>query len=269
MSKKRLILTYKQSCNLSCEFCYVSFENKKLEDRSIEIVERAIELGFDIITFGGGDPFTKKNFRAACKLASSKKVTTQVDTNGIKIKENDLSFLLYDIDILGFSLDGIGSIHDEMRGSFGLFDKLKKLFEKLEKEKKRIKVNTVVTQRNYRDLKNIFEFLKKFKNIKVWSIYQFFPLDAALRFREKFEISDTLFENVTSQIQNSQAVFPIEKFKFSDRVNGYIFCDELGNLYTNDIDGSYKEIGSIFKTEIDKTLENFRSINPKVAYRYI
>ena len=54
---KRLIITYNQNCNLKCKFCYIDFHYQKIEDKTNEIVAKAIEYGFDIITFGGGDSF--------------------------------------------------------------------------------------------------------------------------------------------------------------------------------------------------------------------
>lgn len=264
---KRLIVTYNQSCNLTCDFCYVSFHNKKIEDKTIHIVEKAIELRFDVITFGGGDAFSKRKFREACTICKSHGIKTHADTNCIAIKPTDYNFIEENIDLLGISLDGIGMVHDIMRKSNNLFSKVNSVLTNLDKQNFKVKVNTVVTKQNKDDLNNIYNYLNNLNNISIWSLYQFFPLDAAKRYQENFEISNQEFDLITESFKSKN--FNIEKFKFSERVSGYIFCDEVGNLYTNTIDGDYLAIGSIFDNTINDKLQTLNlSINPKVEYRY-
>lgn len=264
---KRLILTYNQSCNLSCDFCYVSFHNKKIDDKTICIIEKAIELQFDVITFGGGDAFSKPKFREACRICKNHGIKTHVDTNCIAIKSEDYQFIERYIDILGISVDGVGTMHDKMRKSSNLFSKLHSVLTILDQQNIKIKVNTVVTRRNKSDLNNIFNYLNTFKNISIWSLYQFFPLDAAKKQKESFEISNEEFEMVTEPYKSIN--FYIEKFKFRERVSGYIFCDEIGNLYTNNINGNYHQICSIFDLSVNDRLQALNlSINPKVKNRY-
>ncbi|MGG3836960.1 radical SAM protein [Paenibacillus thiaminolyticus] len=114
---KRLILTYNQSCNLSCDFCYISFHHKKIQDKTYEIIERAISHNFDVITFGGGDSFSKKTFRESCILAKENNIFTHVDTNGLAINSDDFIFIEKYVDLLGISLDGIGADHNILRKS--------------------------------------------------------------------------------------------------------------------------------------------------------
>lgn len=264
---KRLILTYTQSCNLTCDFCYVSFHNRKIEDKSMEIVLRAIDLGFNIITFGGGDAFSKKLFREACRLCNENGVKTHVDTNTIAIRKDDYDFINKYVDLLGISLDGMGTVHNDMRKSNNLFQKVANVLETSNHLDLKVKINTVLTKKNIQDISNIYEYLKSLNNISIWSIYQFFPLDAAKRYSDDFIISDSEYDNAVNVLDFSSLNFKVEKFKFSDRVSGYVFSDELGNLYTNSIEGNYIDIGSIFEEGIEMKL-GCLNINPKVEYRY-
>ncbi|MEJ5105087.1 radical SAM protein [Chryseobacterium sp. MYb328] len=264
---KRLILTYTQSCNLTCDFCYVTFSNKRTEDKSIQIIERAISLKFDIITFGGGDSFSKKYFRDSCILAKKNGIITHVDTNCLAIKPTDLNFIIDNIDILGVSLDGTEDIHNSMRKSKNLFLKVDKILKNLQRLNYKVKINTVVTNQNKNNLECLFLYLNKFTNLSYWSLYQFFPLDAAIKNKNIFEVSDSDFDIVTQNFQSKK--FRIEKFKYTDRISGYIFCDEIGNVYTNSIDCNYSKIGSIFDSNIDQKLKSMNlDINPKVIHRY-
>ncbi|MFD2924211.1 radical SAM protein [Halobacillus naozhouensis] len=264
-------MTYNQSCNLSCDFCYVNFHHKKIQDKTYEIIKKAILLNFDVITFGGGDAFSKKSFRNSCILAKENNLFTQVDTNGIAIRLNDHDFIDKYVDLIGISLDSIGEEYNEFRKSKKLFTKVNSVLKTLDKNNinTKLKINTILTKQNKNAIYDIYNYLKSFNSIERWSIYQFFPLSAAKRKRETFEISNEGFDETLFFLNDEKPNFKIEKFKFSDRVSGYIFCDEEGILYTNSLEGNYIVICSIFDTEAEKKLLNLHElINPKTENRY-
>lgn len=267
---KRIILTYNQSCNLSCDFCYVDFHHQKIQDKTYDIVKKAISLGFNIITFGGGDAFSKRTFRESCKLAKKNGLFTQVDTNGISITDSDFFFIENYVDLLGISLDGVGEIHNNMRKLKGLFSKVNNILHKTNETNTSIKINTILTKRNSDCIYDLYKYLKQFNHIKRCSIYQFFPLSAARKNQELFEIRDDEFESSLDILDQQEKRFSIEKFRYSDRVSGYIFCDEQGNVYTNSLEGDYIDICSIFDLDIEEKLSNIKEfINPKVTKRYM
>jgi sulfatase maturation enzyme AslB (radical SAM superfamily) len=267
---KRLILTYNQSCNLSCDFCYVHFHHNKIVDKTYEIIKKAILFDFDVITFGGGDSFSKSSFRNSCILAKENNLFTHVDTNGISITSDDFMFIEKYVDLIGISLDGIGEVHNKLRKSRNLYEKVNSILLTLDNTNTKIKINTILTNQNTESIKDLYAYLRSFKNIERWSIYQFFPLSAAKKNRDTFEISNENFDQILNFLKNEQSHFKIEKFKFSDRVCGYIFCDEEGNLYTNSLDGDYIDICSIFDSSAEEKISNLTEfINPKTKNRYV
>ncbi len=267
---KRIVVTYNQSCNLTCDFCYVNFHHKQIQDKTYEVVKRAISLDFDVITFGGGDSFSKNSFRESCILAKENGLFTQVDTNGISITQSDFTFIEKYVDLIGISLDGIGEKHNNMRKSKNLFIKVNSILEKLKESNTRIKINTILTKQNRDSIYNLYRYLTQFENIDSWSIYQFFPLSAARKKKDTFEICDEDFDSVLKFLDKEEKKFKIEKFKYSDRVSGYIFCDEQGKIYTNSIEGDYIDICSIFDFDVAENLSKLKEfINPKTINRYI
>ena len=192
---KRIILTYNQSCNLTCDFCYVNFHHQKIVDKTFEVVKRAISLDFDVVTFGGGDSFSKSSFRKSCILAKENNLFTQVDTNGISITQSDFSFIDNYVDLIGIPLDGIGEIHNYMRKSKNLFTKVNTVLQTLKESKTRIKINTILTKQNRESIYDIHRYLMQLENIDSWSIYQFFPLSTARKNKDMFEISNDDFES--------------------------------------------------------------------------
>lgn len=253
---------------MQCKFCYVTFFNKKTDDLSIEIVQRAANLGFSVITFTGGDPFSKPKFRDACIEAKKLGMQTHVDTNALAIKKSDLVFIENYIDLLGISIDGVGDTHNELRESTKSFDKIEKLLPLVTNTNTKIKINTILTKKNLNCLYELSSFIDKYSNISIWSIYQFFPLDAAQKYYDQFFIDIEGFEKQTSLLKLKNET-KIELFPFSKRVNGYLFVNELGQMFTNSIKGDYIYLDSIFKIEMD-TIESKLTdfINPRTKHRY-
>lgn len=266
----RLIITYNQNCNLKCRFCYIDFHYQPVKDKTIEIVQVAIENNFNIITFGGGDSFSKKKFRDACKLAKENKIFTHVDTNAKAIKETDIDFINNSIDLIGISLDSIGEKYNVFRESKNLYNKVDFVMKQLDMfSSTPIKINTIVTKLNSKDIVEIRDYILKFKNVKRWSLYQFFPLSVSKNESEKYGLSDEEYDEIVQDLNLSELSIDVECFKFKDRVKGYLFCDEEGNIYTNSIDGEYKKMFSIFEEDLKLKLNQInKQINPKTIVRY-
>jgi len=267
---RRLIITYNQSCNLKCKFCYIDFHYRKVNDQVAEVVKKAVDLKFEVVTFGGGDAFSRKSFRDACMYAKENGLFVHVDTNTKAIKQTDLDLINRYIDLLGISIDAIGQDYDEFRDTKKLFEKVDAVINQLSNYPQvQIKINTVVTKENFDKLLDIRDYISTKKNIVRWSLYQFFPLSAAAKNKERYEISDHDFERATADIIFTDSNIRIEKFKFNNRVNGYLFCDEEGNLYTNNINGEYIKLFSIFEPDIKKRIEQMEQlINPLTMNRY-
>jgi MoaA/NifB/PqqE/SkfB family radical SAM enzyme len=252
---KRLIITYNQSCNLSCNFCYIDFHHRKIVDKTINVVEKAIENGFNYITFGGGDAFDKKSFRTACIIAKENNVYTHVDTNAVNVKSSDVRFINNYVDLLGISIDAIGRKYDDFRNHKDLFEKVNSTIIKLDDYSNvPIKINTIVTKENMSYLPMIRDYILQFRNIKRWCLYQFFPLSAAKINRKKYEICDSVFDLVTQQLDSS--IISIECWKYVNRITEHLFCDEEGNLYTNSTDGDYVDLFSLFDKDVKAKLDS-------------
>lgn len=253
---------------MKCKFCYVSFFNKRLKDRSFEIIQKAAKLDFDIVTFSGGDPFSKSNFRKACIEANRLGIQTHVDTNALAIREEDISFIEDNIDILGISIDGVGETHNKLRESKNSFRKVEDVLSRISGLRTTIKVNTILTKENVNCLEELSSFLTQYPQISIWSVYQFFPLDAAIKFKERYFISSKEFTKRTSFLKENNKL-KIELFPFSNRVTGYLFVNELGQMFTNSLAGEYLELGSIFTTDIEVLESKLKGlINPRTLNRY-
>jgi MoaA/NifB/PqqE/SkfB family radical SAM enzyme len=118
---------------------------------------------YTLVTLIGGEPLVHPFFKEIAKEALAHHSVNLV-TNGVLLNEQIAKFLINNkLLLLGVSLDGVGGIHDRMRGVPGTYDKIINNIIFLQKEKKRQKVNfplldikTVVTEDNLGGLEELF-----------------------------------------------------------------------------------------------------------------
>ncbi len=123
-----LILTHR--CNLDCGYCYAGDHHKT--DIDDAVLRRAVDLLFADgsrrahLSFFGGEPFLAFDaMRRATALAEGRaeehgaELALQCTTNGTRIREEQLRFILeHDVRVT-VSIDGIREAHDRNRPSAG------------------------------------------------------------------------------------------------------------------------------------------------------
>lgn len=150
-------LTY--ACNLKCTYCYEEEEKRNLylskakakqllayiKSRSITYSDNDIS-----IVLHGGEPML--NYDILCYIVKEVKswdsnVTISMTTNGTLINEDNIEFILENIDDLSISLDGVAQVHNANRkykngkGSFA--DASKNVIKILERKRDTIARMTV------------------------------------------------------------------------------------------------------------------------------
>ncbi|MBQ2644562.1 radical SAM protein [bacterium] len=161
----RYILELTYRCNLTCPFCYLGKErnlNELSTEEWLNVIKQIPRYAF--ISLLGGEIFLRKDLPVIFEQAS-KHVFGKLNlyTNGTLISDEELSnimknkFLLFSV-----SLDGIGSVHDNLRQKNGVFDKS---FESLLLVKKKrgrkkyplIEVKSVVLNKNLDELPKLYK----------------------------------------------------------------------------------------------------------------
>ncbi len=114
-------------CNLKCSFCYESVRRKKrhISPKVFKLVLRKFRPLYLQIT--GGEATLHPEFEKIIEIGVNNSIKTQISTNGTRLN-NILpviqKFPFRKRPIIGISLDGIGEIHDIIRGRRGLFKKI-------------------------------------------------------------------------------------------------------------------------------------------------
>lgn len=148
----RIALTPK--CNLTCEYCPPKGENFIVSEKALSnqkllnILNIFYEIGFRQFGFTGGEPLLNEKLHSILnRCFKFKNIYLKLYTNGILLKRK--IEIVKKFDLVKLSLDTLDrKKYEEITGA----DKLKDVLEGIilaKKNKIRIRLNTVLTQKNY------------------------------------------------------------------------------------------------------------------------
>ena len=117
-------------CNLKCKMCgvWIKGVDRELQELTTEeyldLFEQMKDIGVRLVTLTGGEPFIRKDLFEIVEAAKSQGLICNIFTNGTLIDNIAVEGIFkYGIDKIIISVDGIGPVHDSIRGVSGSFDK--------------------------------------------------------------------------------------------------------------------------------------------------
>lgn len=158
-------------CNSRCQHCFYGKNLNKKDDLNFLQIERLSKsLGkVRVLNLSGGEPFLQKDLPKICQLffKNNQTKSLSIPTNGLlpeiiaKETEKIMKVAKGKRVVICLSLDGTEKMHDQVRGVKGNFKKVLETYKKLAKLKKKyphlsLRIATVVFQKNYQDLFNLF-----------------------------------------------------------------------------------------------------------------
>ncbi len=148
-------------CNLECKMC--PFWRRKDEElltveEEVRMMESIRKAGVSFLGFEGGEPLLRNDISDILS-ESHKRFHTSIVTNGwlLKNKLKDISDYL---DYMFVSIDGIGEVHDKMRGVSGSFDKAMEGI-KAAKGHISLSLSATITEENYFQAKDLVLLAEK------------------------------------------------------------------------------------------------------------
>ncbi len=240
-------------CNLSCRFCWLrSAKPDKFDELSdekiLDVIEEAVELGVKEIRIpGSGEPLLRKELiEKAIRKIKNNSIHGLLITNGT-LMEKDLmeQMVKWGWDNLTVSLDGPDAMtHDYLRNNKGTFgeviEKLKVLrYLKSQKgtRKPKLRINTVLTNKNYDRLSELVELVSEFgcEDIQLQPMTPFSEVGEECVFDGKDEELDKYLERA-SQAAEEQGIYNnFENFVSSDIVKR---TDEIDEVTIEGLDSS-------------------------------
>lgn len=150
-------------CNLRCNFCNIWRRSGCKEvnhEDAIRIVRKIGDAGIPGLGFSGGEPLLRSDLIELAFEAKDHDMITSLNTNGTLINESNAGRLSRAFDYIILSLDDIGIQHDELRGVYGVYDKVLEAITILRRYGATIGINTVVTRENIRRVMRLWRSLQ-------------------------------------------------------------------------------------------------------------
>jgi Fe-coproporphyrin III synthase len=182
---EEIVIELTSKCNLKCNFCFNTLNNKNLSENNQLICNSAVlakskknkekelskkevfalldeikKWGAKSVRFTGGEPFLRKDLEEIIRYAKYNKLTTVLNTNGtILSKKNRHIIQLLDYILL--------SVHDSKNLN------QKKDFLNLIKNQKPCPIVmccTIATKENIKNIEEFYRFISQFPRIDYWFI---------------------------------------------------------------------------------------------------
>ncbi|MEM5829510.1 MAG: radical SAM protein [Candidatus Aenigmatarchaeota archaeon] len=205
-----LELNITNKCNLLCKMCWLrstnpNYDEEMKDEELARIIDEAIELGVKEFRFpGSGEPLMRKEilFKLMKKI-KERGGNGLLISNGTLFSEEDVKKMIeMKWDVLTISLDGPSpEINDYIRGVEGAFEGVVKTLNLIKKWKKKLReeypwlrMNVVLTNKNYNKLEEIVMLASEFgfKEVLLQPMTIFSKEGEKLRIKNVESISDYL-----------------------------------------------------------------------------
>lgn len=142
------------TCNLSCQHCYLDASSTKKVIIPVSLVKKTIKeistMGFTSIQFTGGEPLLYPGIEELLRLADKSGLMVTLSTNAILINKHFQNIIAETKVNIVTSIDGPPHYHDPFRGTSGSFFMTEKVISDLIDKGIKVKVVMTVSKENLR-----------------------------------------------------------------------------------------------------------------------
>lgn len=186
---RNLFLEVTSRCNARCEHCGSSCGDKipkdEIEGEYLKKTLKEIADKYDaskiILSVTGGEPLLRQDLFELMEYATDLGFHWGITTNGILVNEKMAAKLKKaKLDTVSISIDGMKETHELFRKVPNAFDKIIAGIKLLQKDKhiSDLQITTVANKKNFHELNDIYELMKKLK-IKDWRLVSCDPIGRA------------------------------------------------------------------------------------------
>lgn len=235
ISKVQFAIT--ERCNLKCiHCCYdAAFQSKVNTDLQtaeiLKILDRIIACEPEYITLSGGEPMIRRDFYQILQyLNDNYKGKITLSTNATLIKDEDIGILTSVISSFDISLDGYNEESCSLVRGRGVFDKVIKNVEKLQKAgAKNIALSMVDINNSDKDVK-LFEKLNKRLNTKP-IVRVLCPIGRAANMESKLEYLEKIYPPIEVDQINAENLCRGLMCTNCGALRNQFFVNYDGNIY--------------------------------------
>lgn len=281
-----LIFFCTSRCVCNCKHCF-NWKRKERRKKELSLGEiKKISANIDSFYFlllTGGEPFLRDDLSEIIKVFynNNKIRTLATPTSGFnsnKIYQTCCKILDECKDLkytLNISIDGVGELHDKIRGHKGLFKEAVKTFNLAKRLKDKYKnfdvgVITTVSKYNQEHLEEVYEYIKDSLKTDIWSVFltRGLPRDPAAKV-----VDIDKYKKIYEQINNEKRLKGYTNFLLSGFNNAknkmrykliidYAKGDAKTECYAGLLNGVIYEDGKVYACELkDYLLGDLRRNN--------
>ncbi len=160
---RTMLLLVNRGCNLTCSFCDLWDRPENMDaDKLWPILDDAVAIDTKILVITGGEPLLHPDLASIIAQAIKRGLVVNITTNGLLLKRHWGWLKDSGVSSLSFSLDGIGDVHDELRGQKGAYARTIKAIELVRSESAiPCSVYCTVTNKNVHQLWDLYLVCKR------------------------------------------------------------------------------------------------------------
>ncbi len=235
-----------EPCNMRCKFCFATFQDVKHsilpkghlpKEQALEVVLQLAEIGFEKITFAGGEPTLCPWLPDLIATAKQAGLTTMIVTNGSKLTDSFLQDNKQHLDWIAISVDSL-NIETNLATGRAFSSKTAlatehyfSLADKVKQHGYGLKVNTVVNRYNFSE--SMSEFIRHAKPVR-WKVLQALPIIGQNDLKiEDLKISAEQFQfflDTHADISDCTSIVPESN---EQMLGSYAMVDPAGRFYDN------------------------------------
>lgn len=231
-----------EPCNMRCKFCFATFQDVKQsvlpkghlpKEQALQVVRELAGLGFEKITFAGGEPTLCPWLPELIAQAKTEGMTTMIVSNGSRLSGAFFQENARYLDWITLSIDSLNPETNLAMGRAVLGRKpiseegYLELIRQAKKWGYRLKINTVVCSKNHTE--DLSDFISQ-AGPERWKIFQVLPV-IGQNDREiaDFVISEEQFAHFLSRHSAFEGIMVPE---WNDDMQGsYAMVDPAGRFY--------------------------------------
>lgn len=165
-------------CNDNCSFCFRDRESKSISlESALKIIDNLCNSGIKHIAFSGGEPLLYNEIFEVLNYAHGKNLEITLISNGILLDNLTIDRIEKSVNWLAVPIDNLKNVAVCARNDKHIVnvDRCLKYVER-NNINISIKINTVLTSKNYNHLKDIYKYINSFYCIKRWNIFEFIDI---------------------------------------------------------------------------------------------
>ncbi len=231
---------------MRCNFCFATFQDVKNsilpkghlpKEEAIEVIKQLAEMGFEKITFAGGEPTLCPWLSELISTAKNAGMTTMIVTNGSNITLDFLEKNKKHLDWIALSIESINPETNIKLGRAILgkkplsLDYYKNTIDLIHQYGYGLKINSVITRKNYyEDISSLIEYAKP----KRWKMFQALPIKGQNDNKiDDFTVSEEQFNYFINNHKHLESITKIIPESNNAMRGSYAMIDPAGRFYDN------------------------------------